>query len=191
VGLEQRVAEALASGAVRAAAEEVIRGYGPEVFGYLARVLRSPEAAAEALSSWAEEVWREIATSSRSSSLRVWAYRVASGAAARVAARAGTRRTPVPTATMASRLADDVRSVTAARLGREAPEMDQLREALTAEERQLLYLRVDRGMEWRELLEVLSGGVEGAPSGEEELRLRFDRLKARLARLAREKGLLR
>jgi RNA polymerase sigma-70 factor (ECF subfamily) len=91
--------------------------------------------------------------------------------------------------TMASRIAADVRSTTATSRDREAGELDRLRHSLSEEELQLLVLRVDRRLSWREVAEVLAR--EGDPVDEMAVRKRFERLKAKLGKLAKEKGLLR
>jgi RNA polymerase sigma-70 factor (ECF subfamily) len=186
---EERIAELLAAGDSRAAAEAVIRGYGPEILGYLTRVLRSADDAADALSFWAEDVWRGMGTFQGRSSVRVWSYRVAANSAARVAGEAWKRRRERMRTTMASRIAADVRSTTATSRDREAGELDRLRHSLSEEELQLLVLRVDRRLSWREVAEVLAR--EGDPVDEMAVRKRFERLKAKLGKLAKEKGLLR
>jgi RNA polymerase sigma-70 factor (ECF subfamily) len=189
VELEERALELLAAGDYRAAAEAAIRGYGPEILGYLTRVLRSSDDAADAFSFWAEDVWKGIGTFRGRSSVRVWCYRVAGNSAARVSGEAWKRRRERMRTTMASRIAADVRSTTAASRDREASEMDRLRDSLSDEERQLLVLRVDRRLSWQEVAEVL--GVEGKPVDEAAVRKRFERLKAKLGKMAKEKGLLK
>jgi RNA polymerase sigma-70 factor (ECF subfamily) len=62
------------------------------------------------------------------------------------------------------------------------------RARLSPEERALLVLRLDRDLAWREVATVLS--ADGEPVDEAALRKRFERLKAKLAQLAREEGLL-
>jgi RNA polymerase sigma-70 factor, ECF subfamily len=67
-------------------------------------------------------------------------------------------------------------------------DLERLRESLTAEEQTLLYLRLDQQLEWNEVAEVLSatGPVVEAAA----LRKRYERLKERLARMVRERGLV-
>jgi RNA polymerase sigma-70 factor (ECF subfamily) len=78
-----------------------------------------------------------------------------------------------------------------------------LREQLTPEERELLVLRVDRGLDWREIARVLreqsSRSSEGAPVDDDDaelardaaaLRKRFERTKARLRELAERAGMI-
>jgi RNA polymerase sigma-70 factor (ECF subfamily) len=66
--------------------------------------------------------------------------------------------------------------------------LDRLRAALDPEERTMLVLRVDKGLPWNEIATVLArDGEEATPAA---LRKRFERLKAKLARLALEHGLI-
>ena len=64
----------------------------------------------------------------------------------------------------------------------------RLRESLDPEERTLLVLRLDQELEWDEVATVLS--AEGAPVEAATLRKRYERIKDRMSRLAREQGLL-
>jgi RNA polymerase sigma-70 factor (ECF subfamily) len=64
----------------------------------------------------------------------------------------------------------------------------RLRESLDPEEQTLLILRVDKGMAWEDVAEVLR--ADGEPVAPAALRKRFERLKEKLGRLAREQGLI-
>lgn len=66
-------------------------------------------------------------------------------------------------------------------------EVQQLREELTPDERQLLVLRVEKELTWEAMAEAL--GLPG-PGGVAEVRARFKRLEEKLAARARELGLL-
>src|SRR3954464_4588690 len=79
--LEAAIGRSLESGQLSQAATGVIRGYGPEILGYLAAVLRDDDAAAEAFSRFAEDLWKGLPGFRRKSSIRTWAYRVAWNAA--------------------------------------------------------------------------------------------------------------
>ena len=95
-----------------------------------------------------------------------------------------------------SRLTQQVRSETATYLRTEVKDrVAALRERLTADERMLLSLRVDRELDWNDLVRVLHDG--GEPLEDEALRReaakmrkRFQSLKAKLGELARREGLL-
>ncbi len=186
---ENGIAEALARGDTDAAAEVAIRGYSPEIVAYLTRLLRSSDDAADAHSYWAEDVWKGIGSFEGRGSPRVWAYRVASRSAARVAREAWRRRRLRMPTTMASRIAAEVRSSGGASRDRHAAAMDKLRQTLSYKDRELLILRLDRRLSFRAVAAVL--GREGKPLDEAAVRKRFERLKEKLGELAKARGLLR
>jgi RNA polymerase sigma-70 factor (ECF subfamily) len=142
--VEERIVSRLDAGDPEGAAAEVIRSYGPQVLGYLTRVLGSGDDAQDAFSFFAEAVWKGIGRFEGRSSVRVWAYRVAWTAALRVTSDGWRRRRePFPTS-MASRVAAEVRSRSALAAERESAEVERLRGALEPAEQSLLVLRVDR-----------------------------------------------
>jgi RNA polymerase sigma-70 factor (ECF subfamily) len=69
-----------------------------------------------------------------------------------------------------------------------AEKLMKLRESLDHEEQTLLILRVDKAMPWEEVAEVMRADSE--PATLAALRERFERLKEKLGRLAREQGLI-
>jgi len=72
--------------------------------------------------------------------------------------------------------------------GGRADRLLKLRESLDREEQTLLILRVDKAMAWEDVAEVLR--ADGDPATPAALRKRFERLKEKLGRLAREQGLI-
>ena len=186
--VETRITQALACGDHDGAAAEAIRGFGPGILGYLSRVLGSRDDASDAFSFFAEQLWRGMPGFAGRSSVRVWAYRVAWSAAVRLRSDAWFRRRERFPTSMASRVAGEVLSQTAVVREHESAELARLRAALEPEEQSLLVLRVDRGLSWREVAEVMAG--EGQELDEPALRKRFERVKAKLARLAQEEGLI-
>ncbi len=186
---DDRAGALLAGGDLHGAAEAVIRDYGPQILGYLSSVLRNDGDAADVFSQFTEDLWRGLPGFRGECPLRVWAYRLAWHAAARHLRdpyRARGRRLET---TELSRVADEVRS--SVLLGRgEARRrgIDRLREKLAPDEQSLLVLRLDRGLSWREVATVLA--QDGEDVDETVLRKRFERLKDRLAQMAREEGLL-
>jgi RNA polymerase sigma-70 factor (ECF subfamily) len=187
--LETRIRAALARGAAEDAATEAIRGFGPQILGYLTRVLGSPDDAADAFSYFSERLWKGMAGFEGRSSVRVWAYRIAWTAALRVAGDGYRRRRERLRTSMASRIAAEVvtRSAVDNRAGMDDG-MDRLRSGLVPAERALLVLRLDQRLSWREVAEVLRREDEAVD--EAALRKRFERLKEKLSRLARSQGLL-
>lgn len=207
--LEERIADALRRRELDAAVTEVVKGYGPQILGYLRAVVRSPEDAEEVFSQFAEDLWKGLAGFRGDCSVRVWAYKIAWHAASRFARDPYRRRRDRLATTMASRLAEEILSSSNRMMERRSAEVERLRMHLTSEEQSLLVLRVDRQLSWREVAEVLAAEEEdggdgaagappaasprrssGGPVDETTLRKRFERLKQKLARLAREEGLL-
>jgi len=185
---EEQIAEALARDDREAAAEALLRSLGPQILAYLTRVLGSADDAGDAFSYFAEDVWKGIRTFRGESSVRVWSYRVAWNAAARVGRDAWRRRRERFPTTMASRIAGEVLSRSPRTVAREEAEMDALRGQLEPDERNLLVLRLDRGLSWKEVAEVMA--EEGRAADEAALRKRFERVKQRIGKLARKRGLL-
>jgi RNA polymerase sigma-70 factor (ECF subfamily) len=185
---EARIRALLAAGDARGAATEAMRGFGPKIYGYLRAILRDDTDAADAFSLFGENLWRGISTFRGESSFRTWAYRVAWNAALAVKDEAWRRHGRRLETGEASRLADEIRT-TAARVERQRTALEQLREELTPEEQTLLHLRIDQELPWDEIAQVL--GRDGSPVESPALRKRFERLKERLASLARERGLFK
>ncbi len=186
--IEQRIATALAQQDISGAATAAIRGYGPQILGYLRALIRDPEDASEVFSQFAEDLWKGLGGFRGECTVRVWAYKLAWHAASRFARDPYRRRRERLGTTMASRLAESVLSTAEGSQDRRSAEVERLRQRLAPEEQTLLVLRVDRRLSWRDVAEVMA--EEGAPVDEATLRKRFERLRAKLARLAREEGLL-
>lgn len=188
MSLEARITKALARGASEEAATEAIRGYGPQILGYLAHVLGSADDAADAFSLFSEQLWRGLSGFRGESSVRVWAYRVAWSAAMHITGDRYRQRRERFRTSLASRVAAEVISRTPFRSERNAAAMDRLRAQLEPDERSLLVLRIDQRLSWKEVAEVIRS--EGQAVDEAALRKRFERLKEKLARIAKDSGLL-
>ncbi len=185
---EVRVQQLLAAGDRRAAAVEAIRGLGPRILGYLRAVLRNEADAADAFSQFAENLWKGLASFRGESSFVGWAYKLAWNAAMNLRDEAWRRRGRRLATGEASQIAEEVRTRSALRVERQRRGLEKLREALTAEEQTLLVLRIDQELSWEDIAEVLSS--DGRPVDAAALRKRFERLKERLARMARDQGLV-
>lgn len=185
--LESRVRGALRRGEDDEATTLAIEALGPGVLGYLAAMLR-PDDARDAFSLWAEDVWKGLPGFRWECTLKGWAYRIAWRAAARQT-RDRFRARAVPLGeSLASRLAESVVTRSSLMSGGRRDRLAQLRAQLDPVDRTILVLRIDRELEWDEVAVALSdtGVALAAPA----LRKRFERLKERLAVLAREQGML-
>jgi RNA polymerase sigma-70 factor (ECF subfamily) len=183
--LEARVRRLVAEGDVDGAATAVIEALAPGVRRYL-RTMLPEDDAADVLSAVEEDVWRGLPGFRWESSLRVWTYRIAWRAVARHARNGYRRRRERLPSSIASRLPNPPASASGP--GGRRDRLSKLRDELPLEERSLLVLRVGRNLEWEEVSAVLA--AQGRPVSAVALRKRFERLKARLAVLARERGLL-
>lgn len=186
--LEERLQALLAAGDLRGAATEAIRGHGPQVLQVLRAVLRDEGDAREAFSQFAENLWKGLATFRGESSFKTWALRLACNAARNQRDEAWRRRGRRLATGEASALAEEVRTRSVVRVERQRRALDKLRESLTAEEQSLLVLRLDQELSWNEVAEVLA--EEGKPAEPAALMKRYERLKERLGKLAREQGLV-
>jgi len=184
---EARIQALLAAGDHRGAASEAIQGFGPKVLGYLRSILRDDEDAADAFSHFAEDLWRGIPGFRNESSFKTWAYKLAWCAAMHVRSDAWKRLGRRLESGEASKLAEEIMTRSAVRDERQRQWLEKLREALSAEEQTLLFLRLDQQLEWGEVAVVLS--AEGPPIEPAALRKRYERLKERLARLVKDQGL--
>jgi RNA polymerase sigma-70 factor (ECF subfamily) len=187
--LHEPALDLIRDGDVRGAATLVIREHGPAVLNYLRAVLRDEDLAADAFSLFAEWTWTAIDRFRGASSIRTWAFGVAHNAARRVRDEAWQRRRKRLRTGEASRIALDIRTRSAVRREREAEELAELRKHLTTEEQNLLVLRVELELDWNEIAEIVSS--DGEPATAAALRKRFERVKDRIGRLARERGLVR
>ncbi len=186
---EERVRDLTAKGDLQQAATEALHWLGPEVLGYLTATVRSEADAGEVFSQFAEDLWRGLSGFRWESSLRTWAYRLAYHAAARFARDPYRQRGQRFETTMASRIADDVRRSSVLRHDLREQQLAALRAELAADEQTLLILRLDRGLSWREVGEVLAEQGE-APADEAALRQRFHRIRDKLEKKARQAGLI-
>ena len=187
--LEAQISRLLEAGERSAAASTILRGYGPAVLGYVAGLARDEDRADDVFSQVCEDLWRGLPRFRGDSSVRTWVYTLAWHAWL-CQERDAFRRRGRPLATEElSRVAAEVRSTTAPYLRTEAKDaVAQLREQLTPSEQSLLVLRVDRGLSWSEVAEVMSTPEE--PLDPRTAAKRFQRVKDKLRQLAEDAGLL-
>jgi RNA polymerase sigma-70 factor (ECF subfamily) len=186
--LELRVRELLAAEDRPGAATLAIQELGPPVLRYLRSLLRDEDDASDAFSVFAENVWRGLPTWRGEGSLKAWGFRLAWNAALNLRNEAWRRRGRRFFSGEASALAEDIRTRSHVKLERQRAALDALRESLEVEEVSLLALRIDQKLSWTEISEVVSAdGVRVEPAA---LMKRFERLKGRLARMAKDQGLI-
>lgn len=186
---DDRVLALLAAGDPRQAATEVIRGHGPAVLRYLGALLRDEGAVGDAFSLFAEWTWEAMANFRGASAVRTWAFGIALNAARRVRDEGWQKHREHLDTGEASKLAQDLRTSSLLERERRADRLQDLRRELTPDEQNLLVLRLDQQLSWEEIAAILSEA--GEPIGAAALRKRFERLKERIAEIARARGLVR
>ena len=186
--LDEKVREQLDRGEQREAASAALHALGPPVLGYLEAIVKDPDAARDVFQVFAEEMWRALPGWRGEGSLRAWCYRLAWRAHARFRREAWQKRRERLRTTMASRIAASIASNESRLPGGREDRLARLRATLTPEEQTLLILRLDRELSWSEVAEVLSHDAD--PVDPPALRKRFERLRDKLARLAKEQGLV-
>jgi len=186
--LEGRIRDAIDRDDLRAATTEAVRGYGPQIAGYLRAVLRCDDAAGEAFSLFCEFVWKGIAKFRQEASFLTWSYQLAWAAVRRLSEDPYRRRRRRLTTGEMEGLAAEVYSTSLERREQVRDRVAELRTQLTPAEQTLLVLRIDRKLSWKEIGLVLDEG-DGA-AAVSALRKRFERLKGKVRELAAREGLL-
>jgi RNA polymerase sigma-70 factor (ECF subfamily) len=195
---EQAVHAACSAGDFDGATTAALNGFGGEIFGFLVDRLGSESDASEVFSEFVEDLWRGLPAFEWRSTLRVWAYVLARNAANRYArnpARRASRNVPLSQAPLVAETALHVRTRTSLYLRSEVKSAAQrLRQALAPDDQLLLSLRIDKGLSWPEIAEILEQdcNVDGRARSRAAARLRqrFQSLKARLRRQAQAAGLI-
>lgn len=179
------------------AAALAMQGYGPEIFGFLVATLRSEQDASDVFSDFALALLKGLPSFDWRCSLRTWAYTIARNASHRFRRDIARRERGGRASTSAlDAIAASVRSQTASFLRSETrTKLEELRDALPPEDRELLVLRIDRRFPWNEIALAMHDGDEaltGAALTREAQRLRkhFQVLRQRLREMARRAGLV-
>lgn len=191
--VEERVAEAIRRGRLDEAASLGLRGYGPEILGFL--IALGPSTAEDAFSQFCEDLWRGLPRYRAEASFRTWAYTLARHADVRIKRDPYARRkSPLSDLGPISGIAEELRASTASYLASQVRDrVTAMRDELAEDDRLLLVLRIDRQMSYVEIARVMLGETadEGAISKRTALlRKRFERLKLEIRARAEKEGLV-
>jgi RNA polymerase sigma-70 factor (ECF subfamily) len=193
-GLDRDVRESCGSGHIDTATAAVLKGYGPELYGFLCALERDDDQADDAFSQLSEDVWRGLPGFQWNCSLRTWLYTLARHASHRLHRGRRPVHVPLSQTPELAVLAEQVRTRTRTFMRSEVKDrFARIRAQLDPEDHALLVLRVDRQLEWLELARVLGGDDLGEDALKREsarLRKRFQVLKDRLVELGRREGLI-
>jgi RNA polymerase sigma-70 factor, ECF subfamily len=195
VAAGEDVDEVIRAGDYRRGAVLALELYSAEVFGFLVRMLNDENDAEEVFAQVAEDLWRGIPGFAQRASIRTWLYVLARNAAHRyrrspwnkVDRRTGSSEFEELVASARSRTDPYLRSDVKDRFR-------PLREALDADDRTLLVLRIDRDLPWRDVARVFLDDVDADDAAVERettrLRKRFQLLKVELRKQAIAAGII-
>lgn len=197
--LESEARTACELGDYDRAATCLVEAYGAELLRFLTARLGDTDAASDVYSEVAERLWRSLPRFEWRHGARGYCYAIARNTAINYRARAGqrpSRNLPLTGAQGVFEVAERVRTATLPFLRTEVKDrFRELREQLSEDDQTLMTLRLDRGLEWRELALAMSfvdqTPDESALSREAaRLRQRFKSAKDKLRRFAEREGLL-
>lgn len=178
---------------LEAAAITSLRAYGDALLGYLISQLRDEPQAREVFSMFAEDLWQALPTLTLRTTMRAYCYALARHAMHRYRDRdLRKQRRAVPLSAALSQAVAATRTQTAAFARSDNQQrIATLRERLHEEERALLTLRIDRALSWAEVAEALEQPPEGELAATVvRCRKRFQLIKQKLSRWAREEGIV-
>jgi RNA polymerase sigma-70 factor (ECF subfamily) len=170
-----------------------LRRYGVELLGFLRALAEDDDLAADAFGELGEDIWKGLPLFRWESSLRSWLYALARNALTQLRRDPRRRRDRNLPLSVAPEVAAVVRTVTRDIQRTEVKdEFRMLREQLDPEEHELLLLRLDRGLRWKDIARILAdpGSTGDLDARAAALRKRFERARERLKKLAIERGLI-
>jgi RNA polymerase sigma-70 factor (ECF subfamily) len=181
-------------------ANTVFAGYGGEIYSFLLAQFRGELGAAdEVFSDFSEDFWRGLPSFQWRCSIRGWCYKLARSASSRhrrAPPNQRNKRVALNEAFSIDELAQVARTTTLAHLRTEVKDkIRELRDQLSRSDQDLLILRIDRDLSWRDIAHAMSTASQ-MPDDEElrraeaALRQRFADIKKRLKRMAEQAGLL-
>lgn len=196
---ESEIRAAWQRGALDDATRLTLRRYGAEVLGFLVGVHRNAADADDAYGMFMERLWTCMPQFRWRCSMRTWVYLLARNSSSDMRRAAARRRAQPITSSMNSQLAELVQKARTETLSilrtEKRTALEELCMALSAEDRELLILRLSRDMAWRDVALVLADEAELLPEhamaqASARVRKRFQLLRSRLVALAYARGLL-
>jgi RNA polymerase sigma-70 factor, ECF subfamily len=193
-GTEEEIRVLIEGGDLDLALQATLRKYGAEIVGFLAGVMDEPDLADDVFSAFSQRLWKGLGGFRWQCSLRTWCYTVARNELARHRAGAAAHKARhIGLSTAGSIPGRPALSPHPLQRSSFLDAFVRLRSSLAPDDRQLLVLRVDRNLPWRDLA-LLFLDAETTPEElsreAARLRKRFQLVKRQLARAAADSGLL-
>jgi RNA polymerase sigma-70 factor (ECF subfamily) len=190
VAIERDIRALCEAAAYPEATTGALRLYGVELLSFLRSLANNHDLAAEAFAELGEDLWKGLPRFRWESSLRSWLYALARNALAQLRRDPRRRLDRNLPLSIAPEMAAVVRTATVQIQRTEVKdELRVLREQLDPEEHEILLLRLDRGLAWKDIARIL-GGPDHLDARAAALRKRFERAKERLKKLAIAHGLI-
>ena len=184
----------LAANEIDVATTRALEHYGPELYGFLRAIARDEDLASDAFAIASEQLWRNLAKFRWEASLRTWAYQLTRNALYQLRTdprRRADRNLPLSVVTS---VANVQRTGTAPYQKTEIKEgLRALRDALDPLDHEIMILRLDRAMSWKDIARALAEDADTEATltaRAAALRKRFERAKERLRELAVAQGLI-
>lgn len=173
------------------ATSRAIAAYGPELLGFLRAIAKNDDLAADAFAIASEQLWKNLAKFRWEAQVRTWFYQLGRNALHQLRVdpkRRAERNLPLSVITSIQDVRRETTPLHQRTTGKEA--LRQMRESLDPEDHELLILRLDRDMSWKDIARAF--GAEGAAveARAAALRKRFERVKEQLREMAAERGIL-
>jgi RNA polymerase sigma-70 factor, ECF subfamily len=194
--LDDRLRRFCEAGDHASAATLWIDELGPEIRSFLAALPIAGTDPDDVFAHFCEQLWRTLPGLRWECSARTWSYILARASWQRALQHARRRATiPLSDEPAITNLIVRARTSTAVYQQSEIKDrFRELREELDEDDRMVLILRVDRGLDWNDAAHIMAG--QGDMTSDElgrasaRLRKQFQRIKVRIRELARERGLI-
>lgn len=173
------------------ATSRAVEAYGPELLGFLRATAKSDDLAAEAFAIASEQLWRNLAKFRWEAQLRTWFYQLGRNALHQLRIdprRRAERNLPLSVVTSINDVRREPTPMHQRTTGKEA--LRQMRESLDPEDHELLILRLDRDMSWKDIARAFGAEDAAVDVRAAALRKRYERVKEQLREMAAERGLL-
>jgi RNA polymerase sigma-70 factor (ECF subfamily) len=195
--LDERLRVAWNAGDHLATATMWIEALGPEIRSFLGALPIPGVEPDDVFAHFCEQLWLSLPRLRWECSARTWSYLLARASWQRVLSRAKRQAsTPLSEAPEVAQFVEAARTSTAAyRRTDVKSKFRELRNQLSDDDRIVLILRVDRGLDWNEAAQVMAGDAAMSAAdltrASARLRKQFERIKLRIRALAEARGLLR
>lgn len=190
----ERTIRALVATDVEGAATLAIKAYGQELHGFLLALARDRAVADEAFSDLCERIWKGLPAFRWEATLRTWAYQLARHSLHRQRRDPRARSERNLPLSIVTSIAAVPRTQTAPFQRSEVKaEIRTMIEALDPVDYEIMILRLDRRMAWKDIARATSDDELAASALDQRAascRKRYERIKEQLKMSATERGLL-